>query len=282
MKLKLVIPKGRIYEKVAQLLLESGVRLTGSARNYRPSVNDESLEVKLLKSQNIPPLVSLGQHDIGFAGLDWVKEQNSEVEVLEDLGFDPVKIIAAIPDDWDWEAVKKRKIIAVSEYDNLCKAYLDDLGVNYTFVHSYGATEVFPPEDADLVVDNTSTGSTLIANRLKIIDTIMTSSTCIIANPKALEDPNKKPIIENLLLLIRSVMQGRQRVLLEMNCAEDRVDTIVSLLPAMHSPTVSKLYKSNGYSVKAAIKQEEVRELIPKLITAGAADILETPISKVV
>lgn len=279
--LKMVIPKGRIYNKVTQLLEEMGIRLIGSDRSYRPKVLDSALEVKLLKSQNISPLLALGQHDIGFSGWDWVLEQKADVEDLLDLGFDPVSIVAAIPDHWQWQEVKSRPLIAVSEYKQIATQYLDQQNIEYTFIRSSGATEVFPPEDADLVIDNCSSGSTLAANHLKIVDTIMTSTTHFIANKNALEDANKKAMIDDLLLLMKAVLAGRARVLLEMNCSEEQVDHIVELLPAMRAPTVAKLYRSSAFSVKAAVKQVETKSLIPKLIQAGATDILELPIRKV-
>lgn len=282
MKLKMVIPKGRMYDKVNTLLADAGIKIEGSSRSYRPNCNDPSLELKLLKSANIPPLVALGQHDIGFAGLDWVKEQGADVETILDLGFDPVSIVAAIPESWEWEKVKQRPLIAVSEYRNLCSNFLSDQGVNFTFLRSYGATEVFPPEDADVVVDNTSTGSTLAANRLKIIGTVMRSSTCFIANKAALADPIKKERIDNLALLFRSVLEGRSRILLEMNCDDNRLEELVEALPSMKSPTIAKLYRQSGFSVKAAVRKEDVKDLIPQLIQAGATDILEMPIRKVI
>ncbi|HMV98807.1 MAG TPA: ATP phosphoribosyltransferase [Acidobacteriota bacterium] len=282
MPLKLVVPKGRIYNEVAQLLAECGITLQGDERNYRPIASDPNLAVKLLKSQNIPPLVALGQHDIGFAGYDWVVEQNAEVEQLLDLGFDPVRIVACIPEQWSVDELRSRPIIAVSEYENITRDYLTSQGFDFTFVRSYGSTEVFPPEDADLIVDNTSTGSTLQANRLKIIGTLLTSTTRLIANRRALDNPENRQQIEDLMLLIRGVLNGRSRVLLEMNCPPDRLELIVTLLPAMRSPTVAKLYQDSGFSVKAAVKKNQVKELIPKLIAAGATDILETPIRKVI
>jgi len=282
MKLKMVIPKGRMYDKVNQLLADAGIKVQGSSRSYRPTCNDSSLQLKLLKSANIPPLVALGQHDIGFAGLDWVKEQNADVEKVLDLGFDPVRIVAAIPEDWDWEKIKQRPIIAVSEYRNLCSNFLQEQDINFTFLRSYGATEVFPPEDADVVVDNTSTGSTLVANRLKIVAEVMCSSTWFIANKMALADPIKRERIEHLALLFKSVLEGRDRILLEMNCDENRLDELVDTLPAMKSPTIAKLYRQSGFSVKAAVRKSDVKDLIPQLIQAGATDILEMPIRKVV
>ena len=282
MTLRLVIPKGRIYDKVSELLGECGVKLAGAERSYRPASSMPGIEVKLLKSQNIPPLLALNQHDIGFAGYDWVLEQNAEVTELLDLGFDPVRIVAAVPETSDIDELKSRRIIAVSEYEQLTRQFLQREGFNFTFVRSYGATEVFPPEDADLIVDNTATGATLLANRLKIIGTVLESSTRFIANPRALDNPQKRQVIENLLLLMKGVINGRSRVLLEMNCPEDRLEAIVNLLPAMRSPTVSRLYNESGFAVKAAIPTKDVATLVPRLICAGASDILETPIRKVV
>ncbi|MET1255872.1 ATP phosphoribosyltransferase [Aliikangiella maris] len=280
MTLKLVLPKGRINTKVLKLLSDCGIELIGDERNYRPKVYGFDLEVKLLKSQNIPSLVEMGQHDIGFAGLDWIKERRCNVEVLKNLGYDPVKIVTCIPEDWDWEEMKKRKLIVASEYKNVSTDYLNNLGVEYQLLRSYGATEVFPPEDADMIIDNTSTGTTIRANRLKIVDTVMESSTQFIANSQVLKDPGKRQLVEDLLTLMQAVINGRERVLLEMNCTNDQINAIVELLPSMRYPTVSRLYQDKGFAVKAAVKKSEIRDLIPRLLEAGATDILETPIRK--
>jgi ATP phosphoribosyltransferase len=280
MTLKLVLPKGRINTKVLQLLSDCGIDLIGDERNYRPQAFGFDLEVKLLKSQNIPTLVEMGQHDIGFAGIDWIQERQCNVEILKNLGFDPVKIVTCIPEDWDWEEMQKRPLIVASEYKQIAKTYLDRLGVDYQLLRSYGATEVFPPEDADMIIDNTSTGTTIRANRLKIVDTVMTSSTQFIANAETLKDPAKRKDIEDLLTLMQGVLNGRERVLLEMNCGNDQINSIVELLPAMRFPTVSRLYQDKGFAVKAAVQKSEIRTLIPQLIAAGATDILETPIRK--
>lgn len=282
MTLKLVVPKGKLYEKVALLLRDSGIKLVGDSRNYRPSCSDDRFQVKLLKSQNIPELIALGQHDIGFAGADWVSEQQADVEVLLDLGFNPVQIVACIPEEWDFAELKTRPILVASEYKQLAKQYLDGLGVDYRLFRAYGATEVLPPEDADMIIDNTSTGTTIRANRLQIVDTVMHSSTQFIANKAVLNDPDKRQQIDDLLLLMRGVLAGRDRVLLEMNCTEDTIDAVVALLPAMRAPTVSKLYQAKGFALKAAVANDEVNQLIPALIQAGATDILELPIRKVI
>jgi len=292
MTLKLVLPKGRINTKVLALLSDCGIELVGGDRDYRPKAYGFDLEVKLLKSQNIATMVELGQHDIGFSGLDWIEEQSCQVEVLNHLNFDPVKIVACIPEDWDWEQMKAeskkgRKLIVASEYKNISDKYLSTLGVDYQILRAYGATEVFPPEDADMIIDNTSTGSTIRANRLKIIDTVMTSSTQFIANSKAMKDVGKRKDIDDLLMLMQAVMNGRERVLLEMNCASNKIESIVKLLPCMRYPTVSPLYQgellsSPGFAVKAAVKKSEIRALLPKIIAAGATDILETAIRKAI
>ncbi len=281
MILKMVLPKGRIYTKVAELLDEIGIKLRGSDRSYRPFCNDSELSVKLLKSQNIPPLLALGQHDIGFAGMDWVIEQDAVVDSLLDLEFDPVKIVCAIPENEDWQAMKKRPLIAVSEYRRICEKYLNEQGVDYTFVRAYGATEVFPPEDGDLIIDNTSTGSTLVANNLKIVDTVMKSTTQFLVNPRAMQDSEKREKIDNMLRLMQSVLSGRKRVVLEMNCSQSALEQIVAMLPSMRAPTVSRLYQESGFAVKSAVAKDEVNALIPELIKAGASDILETQIRKI-
>ena len=282
MALKLVLPKGRINTKVLELLSDCGITLVGTDRNYRPKAYGFDFEVKLLKSQNIPSLVEMGQHDIGFAGIDWVLERNCDVDILKDLGFDPVRIVACIPEDWEWEEVKSRPVIVASEYKNISEQYLKKNGFDYQLLRSYGATEVFPPEDADMIIDNTSTGSTIEANRLKIVDTVMTSSTQFIANKAVMADPGKRNDIENLLTVMQSVLNGRERVLLEMNCGNEKIDAIVKLLPSMRNPTVAKLYNEDGFAIRSAVKKSEVQGLIPKLLEAGATDILETAIRKAI
>jgi ATP phosphoribosyltransferase len=287
MTLKLVLPKGRINTKVLKLLSDCGIELVGGDRDYRPRAFGFDLEVKLLKSQNIATMVELGQHDIGFSGIDWITEQSCEVEVLNSLNFDPVKIVACIPEDWNWEemideAKTGRKLIVASEYKNISDQYMQKLGVDYQILRAYGATEVFPPEDADMIIDNTSTGSTIRANRLKIVDTVMTSSTQFIANKESLKDSGKRKDIDDLLTLMQAVMNGRDRVLLEMNCGNDEIESIVKLLPCMRYPTVSPLYQNKGFAVKAAVKKSEIRALLPKIIEAGATDILETAIRKAI
>jgi len=281
-KIKMAIPKGKLQVEIVKLLEEIGLTFKSNERNYRPLCSDSTFEIKLLKSQNIPKLVELEQHDIGFAGLDWIAEQKAEVKILKSLGFNPVDIVACIPDDWNYADLKKRKIIVATEYKVLSEQFLSANGFDYQLIRSYGATEVFPPEDADMIIDNTSTGTTILANHLKIVDTVYQSNTQFFANKTCLDDPSKKAIIDDMLVLMNGVLNGRKRVLLEMNCKESAMAKIVKLLPAMRTPTVSKLYQSNDFAVRAAIKKNQVKDLIPQLIKAGATDILEIPIRKAI
>lgn len=282
MKIKMALPKGKLQVEIVKLLEQIGLTLQSNDRNYRPLCSDPTFEIKLLKSQNIPKLVELEQHDIGFAGLDWIAEQKADVEILKSLGFNPVDIVACIPDEWDYDELKNRRIIVATEYKTLSKKFLDQQGFDYKLIRSYGATEVFPPEDADMIIDNTSTGTTILANHLKIVDKVFSSNTQFFANQTCLKNPEKKAIIDDMLVLMNGVLNGRKRVLLEMNCKQDTIEQIVNLLPAMRSPTVSQLYQSQDFAVRAAVKRNQVKALIPLLIKAGAIDILEIPIRKAI
>ncbi len=284
MNLKVAIPKGRISGKVQELLADAGVLLSGADRNYRPTSNATDMSFKLLKSQNIPKLIEWGKHDCGFAGLDWVHEHQADVETALPLGFDPVRIVACIPEGRDWQTVKRGPLLAVSEYENLCRGFMARNGIEaYQFLRSYGATEVFPPEDADLIIDNTSTGTTIKANQLVIVEEIMKSSTYFLINKRSMDDPWKRERLEQVLMLFRGILDARERVLLEMNCAgEAQLEELNQLLPCMKAPTVSRLYRGEGFALKAAVLKKAVKDLIPQLKAAGATDILETDMRKVI
>ncbi|MCL2094221.1 MAG: ATP phosphoribosyltransferase [Treponema sp.] len=284
--LRLLIPKGRIYDKVSQLFSEAGIPISLADRTYRPILGTgqtrESLEAKIMKPQNVGELLELGRHDAGFTGLDWIKENGADVEELMDLGFDKVKIVAAIPAGTDEAELKKKKIVAATEYVNLSKAWLEAGGWDYRLLRTYGATEVFPPDDADLIIDNTSSGQTLRDNGLNIIGTILESSTRFVASRAAMADKGKARRIQELAMLFQAVLDGRDRVMLEMNVPKDRFQEMVRDLPAMRSPTVAPLYGDEGFGVKIAIKKTEVPDLIPRLKEAGASDIVEYDLRKVV
>ncbi len=281
-KVKLALPKGRLYEEIVKLLDEAGWELSKNGRSYRPIINDEEVEVKILKPQNIPKLVELGSQDIAFTGYDWIVEQNADVTELLDLGFNPVRLVAATPKGLDMNQFKKKPIRVASEYENISKKYLEKEGFQYVFIKSFGATEAFVPEDADMLIDNTSTGETLKKNNLEIYDNILTSSTKCIANKEALNDKEKGKKIRNIAMVLQSVIEGRRRLLIEMNVSEEKLDTLMPYLPCMKSPTIAKLYGGEGYAVKIAVPKEKISSLIPILKEKGATDIIVMNLRKVV
>ncbi len=281
-KLKLALPKGKLYENVVNILEDSGYCLSKNGRNYRPLISDPEIEIKLLKPQNIPKLVELGSQDIAFTGYDWVVEQDADVIELLDLNFDPVKLIVAIPDSSDFNFLKNNKIRVASEYEVISKQFLEKKGLDYVFIRSYGATEVFIPEDADMIIENLSTGKTLIDNNLKVCDEILNSSTRLIANRDSVNDNWKKKKINDFLMLIKSSLEGRKKRLIEMNIPKQDYNKLISVIPCMNSPTVSKLYGDEGYSVKIAVNKDDIVTLIPFLKENGAKDILISNIDKIV
>ena len=281
-KLKMVIPKGRIYSNVVKLLNDSGFGVEVDERVYVPRIDDPEIEAKIMKPQNIPRLVELGSHDVGFTGYDWIVETGANVFDIIDLQFDPVRIVAAIPGALIKKDLGKRKIVVASEYEQIAAQYLEQKQYNFILLRTFGATEVFPPEDADMIIDNVSTGRTLKEHNLQMIDTIMKSSTRFIANQEAVNDPWKKEKIDVMKMIFQAVLDARHRVMLEMNVPKDKFDEIVEFLPCMRSPTVSPLYGEQGYAVKVAVQKNEVIKLIPLLKKHGATDILEYDFRKVV
>jgi ATP phosphoribosyltransferase len=281
-KLRLLVPKGRIYDKIAGLLSEAGFPITLTDRTYRPSLGADWIDAKIMKPQNVGELLELGSHDAGFTGIDWVKESGADVAEVMDLGFDKVKIVAAVPQESGEDYLKSKKLVVATEYVNLAKSWLGKSGYQYRILRTYGATEVFPPDDADMIIDNTSSGQTLKDNGLKIIGTILESSTRFVASHTALDDPEKRNRIEELAMLFRAVLDGRDRVMLEMNIPKGSFETMVNSLPAMRSPTIAPLFGDSGYAVKIAVKKHEVPDIIPRLKKLGALDIVEYDLRKVV
>jgi len=281
--LRLALPKGRMQDAVLVLLADAGIRVTPTARGYRPAVSLPDCEGKILKHQNIVEMLELGSRDVGFAGADWVEELDAEVVELLDTGLDPVSVVAAAPTGL-FERLDEigRPLVVASEYERLANAWIARRDLDAEFVRSFGATEVFPPEDADVIIDNTATGSTLQANDLEIVDTIMTSSTRLYASPQAMQNDGKRERIEDLSLLLRSVLDARKRVMIEVNAPEDRLEEVVSLLPCMREATVAPLFGNSGYAVKAAVLREKLHEIIPAIKAAGGTDVAVTAISQIV
>lgn len=281
-KLSIVIPKGSIYGSVVQLLADAGIGLSVNDRTYRPQVSDPAIDVKIMRPQNIPELVELGSHDAGFTGLDWVKETGADVAEVLDLKLDLVRIVAAVPETLPVSDLRQRTIVVASEYEKISRAFLDQEGYRYVYLRTYGATEVFPPDDADMIIDNTATGRTLEEHDLKVIATLLESSTRFVANRKSLEDTWKAEKLTELKMLFQSIIDARSRVMLEMNVPKAKFDEVVQALPCMRSPTVAALYGEQGYAVKVAVKRAETAKLIPQLKRLGATDILEYEFRKVI
>jgi ATP phosphoribosyltransferase len=274
-----------MYDNIAELFRDAGFPVRLSDRTYRPDLGADWLDAKIMKPQNVGQLLELDSHDAGFTGIDWIKENNSDVELLLELGFDRVSIVAAIPAGAERRALLERKIVVATEYVTLAESYLSENGYDYKILRTYGATEVFPPDDADMIIDNTASGQTLRDNGLVIIDTLLRSSTWFAASKKAMRDKEKREQIERLAMLFKAALDGREKVMLEMNVAESRYKELVDGLPSMRSPTVAPLYNSGGeagYAVKIAVKKSEAPYLIPRLKKAGATDIVEYALRKVV
>jgi ATP phosphoribosyltransferase len=272
-----------MYESVVGVLADAGISVSQTARSYRPHVTLDGCEVKILKPQNIVKMLHAASRDVGFAGADWVAELDADLVELVDTGLDPVRVVAAAPATMLEEGrLPDRPLVVASEYDRLTRAWIADRGLEAIFVRSYGATEVFPPEDADLIVDNTATGSTLEANDLQIVDELMKSSTRLYACPRALDDPQRRPMIENLVLLIESVLEARLRVMVEVNVTEEALPALLEVLPCMRQPTISQLANSEGFAVKAAVPRSVLPDVVPRIKAAGGSDIVVTRLAQIV
>ena len=287
-KLKILLAKGRIYESVYELLSDVGISIHLPDRQYFPTTNQKDLAFQVVKPQITSLLLANNKADLGFSGKDWVYENGVEDKVVEimDLGFDPVRIVAAIPEARDYDKLLKGPVTIATEYQALSKKYVEDKKIDGTIFRTWGTSEGFVQDTEDsiaqILIDNTSTGSSLKANRLKIVDTLMESSTRMYASKEAMKNPQKKQKILELKMLFEAVLNARGRVMLEMNVAKDKFDSLVKGLPSMRSPTVSPLFGDNGYAVKIAVNKCEVPTLLPKLQSLGATDILEYELRKVV
>jgi ATP phosphoribosyltransferase len=281
-KLRMVVPKGSIQANVVELLRDAGLEMRVNERGYRPETNDPELEVKMMRPQDIPKLIEMGSHHVGFTGRDWVVETGADVAEVLDLRLDPVRIVAAVPEDADRKKLKRGKLVVATEYENIARSYLQKRRYNFVLLRTYGATEAFPPDDADMIIDNAASGRTLKEHGLSVISTIMTSSTLMVANRKALADPWKRKKVQDMCMLLSAVLDARERVILEMNVPKAAFEKLVKALPCMRSPTVAPLYGEEGYAVKVAVKRSETQKLIPRLVELGATDILEYGLRKVI
>jgi len=284
-EIKLALPKGHMQEGVQNLLSDAGIHIEMGRRSYRPSISLEGVNTKILKPQNIVEMLYAGSRDIGFAGSDWVEELGAKDRLVEllDTELDPVRLVAAAPSVLLKEGkLPERPLVVASEYEQIARRWIAERGLNATFVRSYGATEVFPPEDADCIIDNTATGSTLQVNRLEIVDTLMHSSTRLYAHPQVMAQPAKRARVESLVLVLKSVLDARRRVVVELNVTAERLEDIIAILPCMRKPTISPLYGEAGFAVKAAVPRADLPTLIPAIKAAGGSDIVVSRLTQVV
>jgi ATP phosphoribosyltransferase len=258
--------------------------------DYRASVGDHRIsEVRILRPQEIPRYVAGGLFDIGITGRDWVEETGAQVVSLGELAYSkatsrPIRVVLAVGGGSGWGSVKDLPdgVRVSTEYPVLTERYLVANGVKADVVLSYGATEAKIPEIADAVVEITETGRALKAAGLKIIETVLVSYTELVANPKSYEDPERRKAMADINTLLQGVLKARGRVMVKLNVAASDLDGVISLLPAMRSPTVSELFGGGSYAVETVVAKEAINRLIPDLKDAGASDIVELPISKIV
>ncbi len=268
------------------MLSDASISVKLSDRDYRPTINLADYHVKLLKPQNIIEMLHNGSRDVGFGGSDWVSNLGATnlVEIL-DTELDPVKVVVAGPsEEMLREAIEKqRNIVIASEYEKLTKDWIASKGLNATFVRAYGATESFPPEDADFIVDNTATGATLKANGLIILDTIINSSTKLYANADALANPQKKRQIDELVILLKSVLLARKKCMVTFNVEKkEMLDQIVKSLPCMRAPSVQQLYNTEGFAISICVDRSLISTLLPSLKSNGARDIIVSKVDQIV
>jgi ATP phosphoribosyltransferase len=293
MKLKLGIPKGSLQEATIQLFARAGFNIYPSSRSYVPAVDDPELDCLLIRAQEMARYVADGVLDAGLTGQDWIAEQqvanpNRRVCPIADLvyakqSFGKVRWVLAVPEASPYKSAKDLEGATVAtELVRVTERYFTELGVKVDVEFSWGATEVKPPVLADAIVEATETGSTLRANRLRIIDTVMESNTQLIANPKALEDEWKRSKLENLALMLRAAIEAHGRVGLMLNARNADLGTILGLLPALQRPTVSPLSDGEWVAVNTIIEERTARDLIPRLKAANAQGIVEYPLNKIV
>ncbi len=286
-KLKILLAKGRIYESVYELLSDVGISIYLPDRTYFPITNQDDLAFQVVKPQIVSCLLATDKADVGFSGKDWVYENEvqDKVEEIMDLGFDPVRIVAAIPEAYDFQKIISKPVTIATEYQTLSRKWVQDKKIDGTLFRTWGTSEGFVQDNEDsiaqILIDNTSTGSSLKANKLKVVDTLMESSTRMYASKTAMQNPEKRQKIMELKMLFQTVLNARSRVMLEMNVPEDKFDALVKALPSMKSPTVSPLFGGNGYAIKIAVKKSDVPTLLPKLQAEGASDIVEYELRKV-
>jgi len=288
MTLKLGIPKGSLQDATVELFRKAGFKVTISGRSYYPTIDDPNIELTLLRAQEMARYVEQGMLDAGLTGYDWVIENGADVEVIADLvysktGSGKARWVLAVPQDSPIQSVKDLggKRIA-TEAVNLAKRYLSDHGVEALVEFSWGATEVKPPQLADAIVEITETGSSLRANNLRIVDTVLETNTKLIANKQAWKVPEIRRKLEQIAMLLEGAIAAADKVGLMINVRRADLDAVLGLLPALQKPTVSTLTDDDWLDVIVVLNEKDARDLIPELKRIGAEGIVEFPLNKVI
>lgn len=294
MKLKLGIPKGSLQDATIQLFARAGFNIYASTRSYFPSIDDPEIDCMLIRAQEMARYVSDGVLDAGLTGQDWIAEHaaanggGAAIVPLADLiyakqSFGKVRWVLAVPEDSKYRTPQDLEGATIAtELVRATEAYFQKIGVKVNVEFSWGATEVKPPMLADAIVEVTETGSSLRANRLRIIDTILESNTQLIANRTALEDDWKRQKLDNIALLLKAAIEAQGRVGIMLNVRREDLDNVLSLLPALQRPTISPLADQEWVALNTIIEERTVRDLIPRLKAARAQGIVEYPLNKIV
>jgi ATP phosphoribosyltransferase len=293
--LKLVLPKGSLEKATLELFDAADLAVKRSSEvDYKATIADPRVDdVRILRPQEIPTYVADGLFDLGITGRDWVEETGSDVVTLGELQYSkatarPFRIVVAVPEDAPWDKVEDlpQGVRVASEYPELTRRFFADRGVQADVRLSYGATEAKVPDIVDCVVDGTETGRALRAAKLKIVGEIMQSFTALVANAESYADPAKRHAMEQLKVLLDGVLEARGKVLVKLNVGDADLDAVIALVPSMKSPTVSRLFGGGGgeggYAVETVVEKSVINTLIPALKEAGASDIIELPLSKIV
>ncbi|MBL6837973.1 MAG: ATP phosphoribosyltransferase [Puniceicoccaceae bacterium] len=286
--LMLGLPKGSLQDATIKLFGKAGFNISVSARSYRPSIDDEQLDGRFVRAQEVSRYVEHGYFDCGLTGQDWVRENDSDVVEVCDLVYSRAsnkrsKWIIAVPESSPVQSVKdlEGKRIA-TEVVNITRQYLKDNGVKAEVEFSWGATEVKVPDLVDAIVDLTETGNSIRANKLRIVDTLLYTNTVLIANKASWENPEKRKKIENIALLLQAALEANSKVGLKLNIEKAKLDAILADLPALRNPTINRLTDENWVAIDTIIDETVVREIIPELKERGAEGIIEYPLNKVV
>ncbi len=287
-KLRMGLPKGSLQDSTLKMFRKAGYHISVSGRSYVPTFDDPELEGLLIRAQEMAPYIAKGVLDVGLTGLDWIMETDSDVITVTDLlyakeGLRSVRWVVAVP-----EASPCRKVEDLAgkriatELVNVTRKFLADRSVKAEVEFSWGSTEVKPPLLVDAIVDLTETGSSLRANNLRIVDTVLVSTTKLIANRAAWDDPWKRRKIQNLALLLEGALLAEEKVGLKMNAPRDHVEAVLEILPSMKNPTISDLTDRDWIAIDVVVDEKIVREIIPRLKAAGAQGIVEYPLNKVI